>query len=127
MRGLRKEIAPSQTVLEPGERERLRRSLGRASRIVIVATAALALPVGAWAGDNQNALHPASKQEHSISVLWWVMLAGCSIGFGVLAVLLLLGWLRRNRDNLPFRGGEPARTAIVVGLGVFAPIVLLSS
>src|SRR5207244_11409457 len=126
MRGLRKEIAPNQTVLEPGEREGLRRSLGRAARTVIVAAVALALPVAAWAGDNQNALHPASKQEHSISVLWWVMLVGCSIGFGVLVILLFLGWVRLNRHYLPFGGRDRAGTAIVIGLGVFVPIVILS-
>jgi cytochrome c oxidase subunit 2 len=127
MRALRKEIPSNPRVFEPGERERLRRNRGRAAKIVIAATAALALPAGAWAGDNQNALHAASKQEHSISVLWWVMLVGCSIGFCVIAILLLLGWARRNRDSLPFGGGERAGTAIVVGLGVFVPIVVLSS
>ena len=92
-----------------------------------MAAVALALPVAAWAGDNQNALHPASKQEHSISVLWWVMLVGCSIGFGVIVILLFLGWVQRNRDYLPFGGRDRAGTAIVIGLGVFVPIVILSA
>jgi cytochrome c oxidase subunit 2 len=105
----------------------LRRSLGRAARIVVVAIVPLIWPIAAWAGDNQNALHPASKQEHSISVLWWVMLVGCSIGFGVIAILLFLGWVRRNRDYLPFGGDDRAGTAIVIGLGVFVPIVILSA
>jgi len=105
----------------------LRRSLGRAGGIAVAAAAALAWTAAAWAGDDQNALHPASKQEHSISVLWWVMLAGCSIGFAVIVVLLLLGWVRRNRDSLPFGGRDRAGTAIVVGLGVFLPIVVLST
>ena len=91
-----------------------------------MAAVPLTLPVGAWAGDNQNALHPSSKQEHSISVLWWVMLVGCSIGFGVIVILLFLGWVRRNRDYLPFGGRDRAGTAIVLGLGVFVPIVILS-
>jgi cytochrome c oxidase subunit 2 len=92
-----------------------------------VPAAALASPGVAWAGANQNVLHPASKQEHSISVLWWVMFAACTIGFGVIVLLLFLGWVRRNRDKLPFGGGERAGMAIVVGLGVFLPILLLSS
>jgi cytochrome c oxidase subunit II len=105
----------------------LRRSLGRAGAIAVAAAAPLVLPALAWAGDSQNTLRPASKQEHSISVLWWVMLAGCSIGFGVIVILLFLGWVRRNRDHLPFGGGDRAGTAIVVGLGVFVPIAVLSS
>jgi cytochrome c oxidase subunit II len=92
-----------------------------------VASVALASPGVTWAGENQNVLHPASKQEHSISVLWWVMFAGCTIGFGVIVLLLFLGWVRRNRDKLPFGGGDRAGMAIVVGLGVFLPILLLSS
>jgi cytochrome c oxidase subunit 2 len=113
-------------LFEPGKREGLRRSLGRATTIVIAAAAVLGVPPCAWAGDNQNALHSASKQEHAISVLWWVMLVGCSIGFGVIVILLFLGWARRNRDNLPFGGRDRAGTAIVIGLGVFVPIVILS-
>jgi len=127
MREVRKEIRPNRAVFEPGERGGLRRSLVRAGWIATGAAAALIFPAAAWAGDDQNALHPASKQEHSISVLWWVMLAGCSIGFCVVATLLLLGWVRRNRDSLPFGGGDRAGTAMVVGLGVFVPIVVLSS
>jgi cytochrome c oxidase subunit II len=113
--------------LEPGEREGLRRSLGRAAGIAIFATLPLALPATAWAGDNQNVLRPASKQGHSISVLWWVTFGFCSFGFGVIVLLLALGWFRRNRERLPFDGGDRAGVAIVVGLGVFLPIILLSA
>src|SRR5436305_5064308 len=120
----RKELAGTTTAFESGEREGLRRSLGRAGRSIIVAAAPLAL---AGCGSKQNVLHPASKQEHAISVLWWVMFVGCTIGFGVIVFLLSLGWIRRNRDKLPFGGGDRAGTAIVVGLGVFLPIVVLSS
>ena len=109
---------------EPGERQRLRGRLGRAGSLIVVAAGSLAL---AGCGGKQNVLHPASKQEHAISVLWWVMLVGCTIGFGVIVGLLSLGWVRRNRDKLPFGGGDRAGTAMVVGLGVFLPIVILSS
>jgi cytochrome c oxidase subunit 2 len=85
------------------------------------------LPAAAWAGDNQNVLHPASKQEHSISVLWWVTFGFCTFGFAVIVLLLALGWFRRNRERLPFGGGDRAGVAIVVGLGVFLPILLLSA
>ena len=110
MREVRKEIRPNRAVFEPGERGGLRRSLVRAGWIATGAAAALVFPAAAWAGDDQNALHPASKQEHSISVLWWVLLAGCSIGFAVIVVLLFLGWVRRNRDSLPFGGRDRAGT-----------------
>ncbi len=71
-------------------------------------------------------LRPASKQEHQISSLWWVMLAGAAIGFGVIAVLLFLGWWRRNRADLPGGGGEKAATALVIGLGIVVPVIVLS-
>jgi cytochrome c oxidase subunit II len=105
----------------------VRRGLGRASVIVTAALSVLELPVVASAAANQNVLHPESHQAHEISVLWWVMLAGCSIGFAVIATLLLLGWIRRHRDRLPFGGGDRAATAMVVVLGVFVPIIVLSS
>jgi cytochrome c oxidase subunit 2 len=95
--------------------------------VIIVAVSALGAPGAAWAGGNQNVLHPASRQEHAISLLWWVMFVACTLAFGVIVLLLTIGWLRRNREKLPFGGGDRAGTAIVVGLGVFLPIVLLSS
>ena len=81
----------------------------------------------AWASGHQNVLHPASHQEHEIGLLWWVMLAGSAVGFGVICFLILLGWVRRHRESLPFGGGERAGTAIVIGMGIFLPIVLLSA
>jgi cytochrome c oxidase subunit 2 len=95
--------------------------------VISVALVALAVPAAAAAGDSQNILHPASKQGHAISLIWWVTFAGCTIGFGVIVVLLSLGWFRRNRDKLPFGGGDRAGTAMVVGLGVFVPILVLSA
>src|SRR4051794_34099893 len=55
------------------------------------------------------------------------MLIGAWIGFGVIVILLFLGWARRNRPNLPFGGGDRAATALVVGLGVGVPIVVLGA
>jgi cytochrome c oxidase subunit II len=55
------------------------------------------------------------------------MLTGAAIGFGVIALLLFLGWARRNRDRLPFGGGERAATVLVVGLGIAVPIVVLAT
>jgi cytochrome c oxidase subunit 2 len=95
--------------------------------MIIVAVVALVVPAAAAAGENQNVLHPASKQEHAISLLWWVTFVGCTIGFGVIVLLLALGWFRRNKEKLPFGGGDREGTAMVVGLGVFVPIFVLSA
>src|SRR2546423_6854502 len=75
----------------------------------------------------QNVLHPHSPAEHKITVLWWVMLAVAAFGFALVAVLLLLGWVRRNRAALPFGGGERGATALVIGLGIGMPLVLLTA
>ncbi len=78
--------------------------------------------VVAGCGGNQNALAPHSSAQAEIDRLWWVMLAGSCIGFGVIAVLLGLGWARRKRRI----EGETRLTALVVLLGVALPIVVLS-
>jgi cytochrome c oxidase subunit 2 len=78
-------------------------------------------------GGKQDLLHPHSHAERRISTLWWVLMTGAWIGFGVIAVLLLLGWWRRNRVGLPFGGGEKAATGLVIGLGVAVPVVFLSA
>jgi cytochrome c oxidase subunit 2 len=49
------------------------------------------------------------------------------VGLTVIAVLLLLGWIRRNRAALPFGGGERAATGLVIGLGIATPLVLLTA
>jgi cytochrome c oxidase subunit 2 len=81
----------------------------------------------AGCGGNQNTVSPASPQEQAITTLWWVMLGGAAIGFGIILVLLTLGWLRRRRENLPFGIGERGGARVVVGLGVATPVVLLSA
>jgi cytochrome c oxidase subunit 2 len=77
-------------------------------------------------GGNQNALDPKSHPEHAIAHLWWWVMIGSWIGFGIVCLLLFLGWTRRNREGLPFGGGERAGNALVVLLGIGLPIVLLS-
>jgi hypothetical protein len=69
----------------------------------------LALALARCGGD-QNALAPKSKPEHAISHLWWWTMTGAWIGFAVICGLLFLGWLRRNRTELPFASSQ-ARTA----------------
>jgi len=93
-------------------------------RGVLVAFAALAL---AGCANKQNALAPASKQEHAISHLWWVMMTGAWIGFAVIVGLLTLGWVNRRKSGLPRGGGERAATLIVIVLGTIIPIVVVSA
>jgi cytochrome c oxidase subunit 2 len=83
--------------------------------------------VVAGCGGNQNVLHGASHQEHSIDTLWWVMFGVACVGFALIGFLLLLGWWRRNRRELPGGGDERVATWLVVGLGIVTPIVLLSA
>jgi cytochrome c oxidase subunit 2 len=85
------------------------------------------VPLAAGCGGNQNTVHPASPQEQAITTLWWVMLVGASVGFGIIAVLLTLGWLRRNEVNLPFGIGDRGGARMVVGLGVITPVGLLAA
>jgi cytochrome c oxidase subunit 2 len=76
---------------------------------------------------NQNVLHPHSPAEHKITLLWWVMLGVATFGLALVAVLLALGWTRRNRAALPFGWGERGGTALVIGLGIGMPFVLLTA
>ena len=87
--------------------------------------AALTL-VLAGCGGNQNTLAPKGKPEHAITHLWWWTMTGAWIGFAVVCGLLFLGWLRRNRTELPFGGDDRAGTALVVGLGIAVPVVVLT-
>jgi cytochrome c oxidase subunit 2 len=81
--------------------------------------------VVAGCGGDQNTLDPGGRPESQIARLFWVMLAGAGVGLAVVVGLLMLGWWRRDRPNLPGGGGERAATRLVVVLGIVVPIVLL--
>src|SRR5829696_41941 len=100
--------------------------MGRAGGVRVLL---LTLPVLTLAGcgGDQSTLSPASPQEHKISVLFWVMLAVAWAGFALVVGLIVLGWVHRRKRGLPLGGGEKAGTALVIGLGVVMPIVLLTA
>jgi heme/copper-type cytochrome/quinol oxidase subunit 2 len=79
----------------------------------------------AGCGGNENTLAPHSHAETAITHLFWVVFAFSCFGFGVVCVLLFLGWWRRHEPSLPGGGGERAATTVVIGAGVALPIVLL--
>ena len=87
--------------------------------------ALLLATVVAGCGGDQNTLDPGSRPESKITHLFWVMLAGAGVGFAVVAGLLVMGWWRRDRVDLPGGGGERAATRLVVVLGIAVPIVVL--
>jgi cytochrome c oxidase subunit 2 len=98
-----------------------------ASRLLRAVLLAGTLPLLAGCGGNEDVLKPASPAEHSISNLFWIMMAGAWVGLGVVAFFLLLGWFRRHRSGLPGGGGDQAGAKLVVVLGMAVPIVVLSA
>ena len=105
------------------------RRLERVGHAFVLAPALLLL---AGCGRTQNALAPESHQSRDIASLFWWMMGGAWIGLGVVVALLLLSWKRRNRrgfgsDTEGPKPGEKAGWYVVVGAGIVAPIVLLST
>ncbi len=101
-----------------------RRSTARRGLTLLVPLALVLLSTGCG---SENLLRPASPQEHKIATLFWVMMGVAWLGVGFITFLLALGWLRRNRETLPGGGRERVATALVVSLGVAAPIVSLTA
>jgi cytochrome c oxidase subunit 2 len=92
----------------------------------------LALPglglVLAGCGSKQDALEAHSKAARGIASLWWIMLAGAVVAFGVIAGILFLAWIRRSRPGIPgVQDGDRAALRAVIGLGVVLPIVVLAA
>jgi cytochrome c oxidase subunit II len=95
------------------------------ARLVTLPIAALAL---AGCGSKQDALDAHSKAARGISSLWWSMLAGSSLALSIVALVLLLAWVRRRKPGVPgVRDGDRAAWGVVVGLGLVVPIVVLSA
>jgi cytochrome c oxidase subunit II len=79
----------------------------------------------AGCGGDQNTLAAKSHPQQEITRVFWVVFGFSCFGFGVIVLLLTLGWWRRNRPSLPGGGGERAATFVVIGAGVALPIALL--
>ena len=88
--------------------------------------ALVGLPLVLAGCGRENALDPASPQQHQIVRLFWVMTGGAAVGFAFIVFLLWLGY-RRRRTGLPFGMSESGGTKTVVVLGVIVPIVVLSA
>jgi cytochrome c oxidase subunit 2 len=94
------------------------------SRPRLLLACAIVLALGGCGG-NQNTLAAKSHPEHEIANLFWVVFGASCVGFGVIVLLLFLGWWRRERPSLPGGGGERAATYVVLGMGVALPVALL--
>jgi cytochrome c oxidase subunit 2 len=67
-------------------------------------------------------LDPHSHQARDIASLWWWMLGVSWAGFGLVVGLLVFAAARRRRV-----GSERLSWAIVIGLGIVMPIVVISA
>jgi cytochrome c oxidase subunit 2 len=87
----------------------------------------------AGCGSNtQDSLAPKSHQSSDIASLFWWMMGVAWFGLGLVVVLLLLSWWRRNRRGIGSDTDEPhpgERTGwyVVIGAGIVMPIVLISA
>jgi cytochrome c oxidase subunit II len=74
----------------------------------------------------QSTLDPRSPQSHDIAVLWWWMLGVAGVVFLGAVVLLVIGWIRRDREGLPFFGkNEKLTLGLVLAFGIAIPVVVL--
>jgi cytochrome c oxidase subunit II len=56
------------------------------------------------------------------------MLIGCALALAIVALVLLLAWVRRRKPGVPgVRDGDRAGWGVVIGLGVVVPILVLSA
>ena len=80
----------------------------RAQRAVLPIAAAGVL-LAAGCGSQQNALEPHSRAARGIDSLWWDMLIGAALAFGIIVTILVTAWARRNRPGFPgVRDGDRA-------------------
>ena len=90
--------------------------------------AAVVAFVVAGCGSKQDALAPHSKAARGITSLWWDMLIGSALGFGIIVLILAGAWVRRNRPGVPgVEDGDRAALGVVLIFGLAVPIVVLST
>jgi cytochrome c oxidase subunit 2 len=88
-----------------------------------VAIAAVSI---AGCGGKQSILAPRSHQTHVIALVWWWMLAASVVVFVGAAGLLLLAFVRRGTEGLPWFGKrERVVGAMVIVFGIVVPLVVL--
>jgi cytochrome c oxidase subunit 2 len=82
----------------------------------------------AGCGSQQDSLAPHSKAARGITSLWWNMLIGSGLGFGIVVFILAGAWVRRNRPGVPgVRDGDRFALGIVLVFGLAVPVVVLSA
>jgi len=70
-------------------------------------------------------VHPAGPAAATIATLWWVLLAGAAVIFGLVMTLLLLAFRAREADD-PGADRRHERRWII-GLGLVFPVTVLSA
>jgi cytochrome c oxidase subunit 2 len=90
----------------------------------LVLLPAVALVVAGCGSNRQSTLTPHSKASGEIATLWWSMMIGAWVVFGVVVMLLAIAFLRRPGEPKP-RNDSKAKRLILIGGGA-APIVVLS-
>jgi cytochrome c oxidase subunit II len=92
--------------------------IAKSLRLLALPAAALLL---AGCDKKQNALAPESHQAREIASLFWWMMGGAWIGLGLIVALLVWSRIRARTviDN------EGASWAVVLGLGIATPIVVM--
>jgi cytochrome c oxidase subunit 2 len=88
---------------------------------------ALGLPVLLATGctSNQAITNPATRPARDINTLWWAMLAGAMVVFGVVVALLVIAYVRRGRPGGPSHD-DRGPYKVIIGGGLAAPMVVLA-
>jgi cytochrome c oxidase subunit 2 len=84
---------------------------------------ALVLASAGCGSNRQSTLAPHSKASGEIATLWWSMMIGAWVVFGVVVMLLAVAFLRRRAGTA--RDDSRAKRLILIG-GAVAPVVVLS-